>query len=95
MALKVRKRGIRYLVLAIIVFLMRLAGIAGIIPSVLNLNRVFIWMIFFYLGVVVREFGLYKLVDKHTIMFSIVGMAILLITTFTSWSALGEKKTTY
>ena len=92
LALKIDNKRTRYVVLTIVVILMYIAYSVKIVPTVMNMRKVFSNMIFFYAGVVIREFDLDKLIDKYKSVVFILGMVMLFITSIVSKSAIGQEK---
>ena len=92
LALRIKDRRMRYVVLTAVIILMYLAYLAKIVPSALNMKKVFSSIVYFYAGVVIKEFDLDKLIDKHKSVVFILGMVMLFITSIISKSAIGQEK---
>lgn len=92
LVLRIKDRRIRYVVLTAVVILMYLAYSVKIVPSALNMKKVFSGILYFYAGVVIKEFDLDKLIDKYKSVVFILGILMLLITSIVSKSAIGQEK---
>lgn len=85
----VPNRNVRFLIMFIIVAGMYFAGKARLLPNVYNSNKILVNMSFFFLGVVVREFKVDEIIDRHKILVCVVGIGAILLTSIIYPGAIG------
>lgn len=77
--LKIHDRNLRYIILAVVMSIMHIVGKSSICPDAYNLNRVLWDFIFFFFGVVVKEYGIDSMIIKHRTKVFIIGILLFTI----------------
>ncbi len=78
-AMKISDRNVRYVVLTVVMLIMYAISESRFGTTAYNMNRVLNCFIFFFVGTVVREYELDKIIARHKTIVFIVGLVIFTI----------------